>query len=481
MRIVNLLIKKIEESEVNDSLEFAYFLGELLFYNEIPLFDMSSIEESLIERVFCDKKFVFNGNNSCDEFLFVVTEPYSTGGHTRLMENLSLMVDDEKHLLITKGADRNTKERLSGFFTITHECYRSSKEKPVMFIERLVEKILVYHTVVLNIHPEDVFTVVACGIAKKINKNLKIHFVNHADHCFSFGATVADFWFEISLYGREVDKLRNLKGRSSFIGIPLNRSDEDFFKTINYPKSVSIKKVFTAGSGVKYKPCFNKEIFTLIDSVLRVSKGIKVEVIGVRLFKDYWWWPLKLRFFRKLHLHKSLPYEKYVEVTNMADCYIDSHPMPGGTAFVEQFIQGIPCIGLKSDFFGYTPLEKIKKNTVAEVIEMLEFPPKSKEVAEIQTLVFEVHGFSKVKNRFLNTVNKGEVFKNPMIDYIESQGLRAANGNKISLSINFLSFLFDFDKFFYFKVIALSRPLMIIKLPASKSYHTLMKYKRFKF
>ena len=52
-------------------------------------------------------------------------------------------------------------------------------------------------------------------------------------------------------------------------------------------------------------------------------------------------------------LNALTEYDEYLRLTGGSDYYIDSHPMPGGTAFVEQFLKGKPCIGLKSKFFGY--------------------------------------------------------------------------------------------------------------------------------
>ena len=471
MYIINKLKSKIEDACIEDSIDFAYYLGEVLFYNEIPLFDLSLIEDNLIARVLRCTEFYFEMPPDVNTFLFVVSQPYITGGHTRLMENLSLMIDERRNLLITRGANVGIKERLTNYFSKVNECYRQKNEKSIAFIIRLVNEITQYEKIVLNPHPEDIFTIIACGIAKKLNKDLNMYFVNHADHAFSYGASIADFWFEISLYGHETDNLRNIKGKRSFIGIPINKPDDYFFEQIIYPKLEDITNFVTAASATKYKPYKNSSILSLLDSVLREREDIKIDVIGVNMFWNYWWWPLKLRFFNRLKLHRSLPYEEYMNVTSKADCYIDSYPVPGGTAFVEQFLQGIPCIGLRSDFFGYTPLEKIKKNTVAEIIEMLKKPPNQEDMEGIQNLVFKVHGFSQVKNRFLGTINDGGVFHNPMENHLEIKKLRDDRKEKVALSSGFIDFLFKFDRELFWEIIYKTDMSAIIKLPLSKVYY----------
>ena len=454
LKLIDLLINKINNSEINKSLDFAYYLGEVLFHNQIPFFDIKDIEHSLIIKTYSSSDFSsIPLNKERERFLFVVTEPYITGGHTRLMENLSLMIGEEKDLLITKSMDTNVRQRLMNYFPNIYECYRNKEEESIIFINKIVENLIKYEIVILNTHPEDIFTVVACGIVKKIKKNFKVYFVNHADHAFTYGTSVADFWFEISLYGKKIDDLKNINGKRSFLGIPINKPDQVFSHSINYASLPDAINFMTAASSTKYKPSKYGSIFPLIYSILRSNNNFSINAIGVDILRNYWWWLCKLKFFNKLKLYKSLPYEDYIKVTKKADCYIDSHPFPGGTAFVEQFLNGIPCIGLKSSFFGYTPLEKIKKDSVKEVIEMLNNPPKDEEIEFIQKLIFEVHGFSQVKHRFNSTIDKGILFDNPMISHIEDQELLFYKNNNINLSVDFLTFLYRYDKFLYIKIL----------------------------
>lgn len=472
MDTINLLLKEIKSSEVNISLDLAYYLGELLFKNELSFFDSTSIEEVLMNKIINNSDLKLNVSDYRNDFLFIVSTPYLTGGHTRLMENLSLMIDDKKDLLITKSSSIATKQRLQTFFPDISECYRDKKESPIDFINKLVKKISKYNSIILNIHPQDIYTVIACKIAKTINTKQKIYFVNHADHAFNFGSSVADFWFEVSLYGRNIDKLKNINGKRSFLGIPINKPKHDFFKTVEYQKLKHVKYFISAASHLKFKPNNGSSIFPLINSILEKSDA-KIEIIGAKALKDYWWWPLKLRSLDRLTLHKSLPYEEYINVSSKTDYYIDSHPVPGGTAFVEQFMQGKPCIGLKSSFFGYTPLEKLKRSTVAEVIEMLENPPKKEEIEEIQSLIFDVHGFTQVKKRFLGAINHDIVSVNPMSSHIDYQEYVTRNKNRILLSNDFLSYLYSFKKKLYLQIIISANPFLLLKLPLSRVFHAI--------
>ncbi|WP_323658122.1 hypothetical protein [Aliarcobacter butzleri] len=460
--MINLFMNKIQNSDINESIDFSYYFGETLFNNQIPLFDISNLEEKLIEKTYSNINNISSFNIENKGFLFVITEPYITGGHTRLMENLALMLHENKELIVTKDMKVEVKNRLNNFFPKIIECYRDLSEDSLSYINKLINNFIKYDSIILNIHPEDIYSVIACGISKKIKKSLKIYFVNHADHAFTYGATVADFWFEISLLGNKIDNLRNMKANRTFLGIPINKSDSDFLNNINYKLLSNSINFMTAASSIKYKPLNNQSIFPLINKLLKSNKNFSVSVIGVDIIKNYWWWFIKLRFFNRLKLYKSLPYEKYMEITKKAECYIDSYPMPGGTAFVEQFLNGIPCIGLKSNFFGYTPLEKIKKNSVEEIIYQLKNPPPEEEIKSIQELIFKVHGFSQVKSRFKNTLELSMIFDNPMKDNIKKQELEFLTNN-INISVDFFKFLLRNDKFFCIKILFTLSSLVILK------------------
>ena len=463
INLINLFMNKINNSEISESIDFSYYFGETLLINQIPLFDISNLEEKLIEKTYSNINNISSFNIENKELLFVITEPYITGGHTRLMENLALMLDENKELIVTKGMKAEVKNRLNNFFPKIIECYRDISEDSVSYINKLINNFIKYDSIILNIHPQDIYSVIACGIAKKIKKNLKIYFVNHADHAFTYGITVADFWFEISLLGSKIDDLRNMKANRTFLGIPINKPDSDFFKNVNYTSLLHSTNFMTAASSIKYKPFNNQSIFPLINKLLTSNKNLSVSVIGVDIMRNYWWWFIKLRFFNKLKLYKSLPYEKYMEITKKADCYIDSHPMPGGTAFVEQFLNGIPCIGLKSNFFGYTPLEKIKKNSVEEIIYQLKNSPLEEEIKSIQELIFEVHGFSQVRNRFRNTLKNFIVSNNPMVDNIENKDLTFFTNKNINISVGFFKFLLKNDKLLCIRVLFIVSPMIFIK------------------
>lgn len=383
-----------------DDLEYAISLAEvlakLLWSNNVGVYSFPDIETYLRFKVIDSigsSGCVHNKNN---DILFVISEPYLAGGHTRLMERLSEMLDEEVDLLITRRSGDREKNRMSSFFSsvITIPSSLSALNK----IDHISDIYAKYNKLILNIHPDDIISVLSCGLAKKKNPDLKCFFINHADHVFNVGVTVADIWFEISNFGRKIDKLRGITCPTSFLGIPLDKNTKFDSENIRYPQSKNeIKKIVSAASGAKFKPIKGVSIFPTISALLVDYPHAIIYIIGVNFYTDYWWWPVKIKNLKRLKIIKSLPYSEYLSLTKDCDLYIDSHPMPGGTAFVEQCLNGVYCTGIESPLQGYTPLEENKRKVGHSGVSINNLKMTMERIEA-------VHSFYNVRERFLNVI-----------------------------------------------------------------------------
>jgi len=391
---INFITKKIiNDKNINRNICDAQDLGLFLRNNISSCYSLGNIEEILIKRII-ERIGIDIAVTYGKEIGFIVSEPFDRGGHTRLMENLASFLDEKPILFVTRKGDAAVLQKLRDFFG---EINNQSEEVYIDEIDKIIKFAKEYarlQKIVLNIHPDDIQAVVAVGLAKYLNPALTIYFVNHADHSFTYGTSVSDFWFEISIPGKKIDDQRQLKAKKSFLGIPVK----------NIPQEIEFKNIcdgdvfLTAGSAIKFKPKKCYSLLPLMDALLKNYAHSIIYVIGCRPYIDFWWWPLKFKYRKRLILKKSLPYEEYLLLTSQAKVYIDSHPYPGGTAFAEQYISGKRCIGLKSPVQGYSPAELLKKDTVYEVLRTINIE------TNIRELIAEVHGPEKVKSRFIDTI-----------------------------------------------------------------------------
>lgn len=447
MRELQTIKKLILNGDAHQSIALAIsFIRHINASNYYDL-DVTDIEMALINKVNDTDTISFEVEiEVCGDILFVISEGYATGGHTRLMENLSQMIARQPTVLITRPTEKSVITRFEKYFGKIITCFKDKDNNDIEYIGNLAKELVKYRKLILNTHPDDIHTIIACGIAKKINKNIMVYFVNHADHIATYGVTVSDVWYEISLCGQQLDKYRGMlpDTRISFLGIPINKLKSGFFEKVNYSYDINKNRFLTAASSNKYGLCDNTTMVPLLDKILTMDVNNKVSIISSGIQLNPFFQRLKRKYPNKVKFYSSLPYDDYIKLTKDTDFYIDSFPMTGGTAFVEQFLNGKPCIGLQTNFYGYTPLDIMKRGTVDEVMELLTSPPTDKFLNELKLKVFEVHSFDKVRERFVNSLYSSIAYRNPMEFYIDMREVKKKKN--INLSWDLIKATFDLSK-----------------------------------
>lgn len=415
---IDVFKAKLYQLPIDRAIHQAEQLGLLLRANEVGVYSLNDVESFLIDefakRLSIYSNFKNRYNNHPEKILFIATDLYHTGGHTRLMERLATFLESKPDLLITKQPTDKIIQREKVFFSDIYygfECHISVVEK----VSLILKEILNYDLLILNIHPEDIYAVVACGLAKKINKNIKIHFINHADHTFSYGSSISDVWYEISAYGIAIDAMRGLNAQKCFLGIPIDTSKEINEEKYNFKNG---DLILTAASACKYRPNDTHSIMPLVCALLDKYNKSKFQVIGVNLITNYWWWRLKLKYRGRLKLSSALPYDDYLKTTNEAKLYVDSHPFPGGTAFAEQFLQGRLCSGLISSYQGYSPVEMLKADNEHDMISFIK-NSYCYDFSSVYNATIAIHDIENVKARFIAAIERDCYSTNDFSSYVK--------------------------------------------------------------
>jgi len=401
-----------ETVNIDEALELAQAYGNLLWFADVGIHDAPEVEVDLIERcarsLDVDAQQCATGGTSV---LHVITEPLLTGGHTRLMERLAEMQGSPTDVLITRRISPEALDHVSSFFQNTLILVSSRLDEALM---EMVALLCRYQKIVLHINPDDIMAVVACGIAKR-RCSLEVFFVNHADHVFSYGTSVADYYFELSGHGRRFDQTKTIAGRKSFLGIPVNTREAK--KASDFCPSPSAPLLFvSAGSDIKFKPRKGASIFDLVARILKDYPKSVFLIIGTDIKTSFWWWPMKLKYPSRLHIKSHLNFKAYGELVRNADYYVDSHPVPGATAFAEQFIKGLRCVGLLAPLQGYSQADRLKRPDVEGVMETI---ANYRYAQEVFFAIERDNSFESVKHRYLKCLYEGEVADNP---FDESSG-----------------------------------------------------------
>ncbi len=282
MKNLDAIKNLIFETSINNSLKLSQALIKDINNSDYYKVNITDIELALIDKVSSSiKDDLHKEYLATKDTLFVISEGYATGGHTRLMEHLSRILPVSCPLLITRPTDSEVVGQFTQYFSTIINCFNDGDE--LTYIQQIACNMQAYKKVILNTHPDDIHTVIACALAKKLNSSLQIYFVNHADHLASYGVTVTDVWFEISLYGQQLDKDRGMSTdtKTSFLGIPIDKKDDQFFQSISYNYNPQGTSFLTAATAYKYDTINNDSIEPLARRILSLNTSSISSVVGL--------------------------------------------------------------------------------------------------------------------------------------------------------------------------------------------------------
>ncbi|MBO7644943.1 MAG: hypothetical protein J6S57_01400 [Alphaproteobacteria bacterium] len=279
--------------------------------------------------------------------LHVMTESYTSGGHTRCVERWAQQMTKYKHscVILRQHADipkqlgqimRDSGGELIVFNpneTIVHSAMR---------VRELASK---YELIVLHIHMNDPISLVAFGTTEFTRP---VIFFNHADHAFWVGVSISDWVADLNYNRNQLTLKSRGTNRASVLGIPadntklLKISKTDARKKLGLPLDKKI--IFSSGQPTKYDPLGHPDFSDLIQDVIKQDKNILFYIAGAN--KNAIFWPKMLRKYpNNLFLTGRLDYAtEYPMYLAASDLVIDSFPVGGETAVIDAVKAGKPVL-----------------------------------------------------------------------------------------------------------------------------------------
>jgi hypothetical protein len=348
------------ESDPEDALFVAKGYGSFLWANHIGI--LSDIE---FEDIFSDNfTYLIKEKKTSKEFevLHLMTSAFTSGGHTGVVVKL-LVNSDRDGLAVIDDLPQLVVNRLPNKIVKFSNFRRRSG---VETISEIIEIGSRYKTLVLHIHPDDIYSAIAANLLNKLGVNVFLY--NHADHAFSFGFSAVQKVFEISKYGWQMGSRRKITGRQSFVGIPI-----DLTKITKKTNIKQINSIFLAGSADKFIPWNEFSVPTLINKVFEekiCNKHLSVTICGPNGSESFWK-EIDSSVRDNISFTGRIDYSQYLEKLSNCDCYIDSFPIANGTTFPEAVMLGIPSFGL-SMYAGYSCADILRSPSLEHLLEVLE-------------------------------------------------------------------------------------------------------------
>lgn len=294
----------------------------------------------------------FNGlvheRNSKRKVLHVMTEAYSVGGHTRVVERwINNSNKDSIHSVVVTRSGKTTPPWLIKAVEASSGTYIRLDKPNDDLIQRALKLRGIAQdwadTIVIHSHPMDPIPTLAFSV-----DNLPpVILFNHADHVFWIGSSVADCIADHRKSGRDLTLSRRGIGKSQILPIPLERCKNEYsYRTAREKIGIPSNKIvlLTVASAYKFQQCGNFDFIDILGDI--VCNDNRLMLIAVGPQNDGKW--NKFDQISNGRVKAIGPQENIGLYYAAADIYVNSHPLGSTTSMLEAGMEGKAIIGLQN-------------------------------------------------------------------------------------------------------------------------------------
>lgn len=465
-----------KEKNINIKLKLAKYYATYCWQNRVGFFQDLNFEKELGKISLKYEINTFEIKNTCNgRTLHIATEVYSSGGHTRVINNWINFEKKDQDLLIINSEKsqieswlKKTLKESAGKIILLQQNSVLEKAKELFNIAQN------YKRIILHIHPNDIIPILAFSNSSIIEK---IYFYNHADHTFWLGVTINKCVLDLTSKGKELSLKKRGIINSEILSIPLEEKSSrnkvvdsnKIYELYNIEKNNKI--IFSMATERKYNTILDYNFFEFLKelSSFLIKYDIYFLIAGPNLKSKSWKKIYEYSEKRVIPLG-ALSKEKVKEIWEIVDLYIDSFPMNSYTCLLEAIANNIKCFSLKTPTPDLDCLKKIKINTIEELIEetkkfFLHKNSYKEENIEINSELKKIHfkdGFlNNLKKIYLKNDNKKIVncrlinifFNDDYENFFINQKNKLLFLNRNSVYFNFLRFLRNGDILIFIKTL----------------------------
>ena len=280
--------------------------------------------------------------------LHIMTGAFAAGGHTRLVTRwIEFHEAARSSLVITEPANPEPPGQLA-------EAVSAAGGRILRLGGTIADRALALRslahdadTLVLSIHEDDIVPSLALAAAAWRPPTVV---VNHADHVFWVGASVADVVASLRPSGQELATRRR--------GIMANRSMQMPIPIRSFPRRASRERarvaiglhgdhrlLLTVGQAYKFAPVNGRHLIEALGPILE-APDVRLVAIGPTE-NDEPWVAARNRYGDRVQAIGMRPdIDPFMDA---ADVYLDSYPIPSITAALDAGALGLPVVSLSPD------------------------------------------------------------------------------------------------------------------------------------
>ena len=274
--------------------------------------------------------------------LHVLTEAYGSGGHTRLTERwvrLATARGEVHSVVLLQQGEHVVPPWL---IKATEECGGTVTDlSPLESVDKAARLRDMWlngpDVVISNVHPHDPVPILAFGI----DSGPPIVWMNHADHVFWLGVSVADEVLDLRPSGQQCTLQRRGARSSHILPVPMTTRPvtvprEEMRRRLGISEDACL--LLTVGSAYKYAPLGSWRFPDLLGEVLLRCPTATLVAVGPTA--DWGWREFVDRFPGRVRALGVI--DDLGSLYTAADLYVESVPLAGLTATLEAALAGLP-------------------------------------------------------------------------------------------------------------------------------------------
>lgn len=375
---IKLYRENIISSSIIDRINYLKYLATFMA-NNVSYYFSSDFLEYELNKISEEISVTLDTTYNQASTLHIVTQAYKTGGHTKLLECWidNLGYKETNSLLVINGETEmpdtlmNVIKKKGKIYQLRHQDYLEKAKK----LAHIASK---YEKIVLHIHPDEITTNLAFGNTKF---NRFIIFMNHADHMFSCGYSLANITLQLSQEGLEFSEKYRGSKNNHILNIPI--SGKAFFLSKELARkeiNLDNNKIVVLSIASEYKYGKEKELHKFLDfakKLVHCKNNIEFLFIGPSV-KSKEWLEVNVSTNGKIKPLGIVSREKLEFYIKSCDLYIESFPFSSYTAFLDVAFHRVNMLTLKTKTF---TLDVIK-NSNSQCHNIEELLDKSKFIIE---------------------------------------------------------------------------------------------------
>ncbi len=347
-KFIKLEKKILEATDLKDKCEYAYQAATFASAHTTDIFSSEIIENTFLDL---SRKYTvqLSENFKKNSILHVMTEAYTSGGHTRCVERFVKNLPQFIHSCVVLKQTTLLPSQLESIMknsggSLVIENNNISMLQKAINLRQFASN---FEYIVLHTHMNDPVALIAFG-TREFKRPIILF--NHASHSFWLGVSISDWVADLDSYTNKITQNYRCCINYSLLGIPNDKSNLNFIdkKSARNRLGVSLEKkiIYSGGQFKKYSPIDQISFKDIVQDILNKDRNIIFYVAGIKKEFDFWSF-LQDRYPDNLRIFDVLDYEKeYPYYLASADLVIDSYPVGGGTAVIDAVRFGKPVLTL---------------------------------------------------------------------------------------------------------------------------------------